>query len=110
MKKKLIIFVFNILIQCYILGYWPIIPPPLSSVAQVSPNATSYSYPSVPLRPVPTPPPNLSSLTEEELRQMEGNLRAAVEARIETLRRVQLLLDAATAMMGQYNSAAATVV
>lgn len=59
----------------------------------------------IPLPPVPVPPPNLSLLSEEELRQMEGDLRQAVEARIETLRRVQLLLDAAMATMGQYQTA-----
>lgn len=62
----------------------------------------------VPLPPVPTPPPNLSTLSEDELRAMEGNLRQAVETRIQTLQRVQLLLDAANAMMNQYQSAAAT--
>lgn len=62
----------------------------------------------VPLPPVPTPPPNLTTLNEEELRAMEGNLRQAVEARIQTLQRVQLLLDAANAMMNQYQTAAAT--
>lgn len=66
-------------------------------------------FPSVvPLPPVPTPPPNLTALTEEELNAMEGNLRQAVEARIQTLQRVQLLLDAANAMMNQYQTAAAT--
>lgn len=64
--------------------------------------------PMVPLPPIPTPPPNLTELTEEELRSMEGNLRQAVEARIQTLQRVQLLLDAATIMMNQYQTAAAT--
>ncbi|XP_024938867.1 E3 ubiquitin-protein ligase synoviolin isoform X1 [Cephus cinctus] len=64
--------------------------------------------PMVPLPPVPTPPPNLTTLSEEELRAMEGNMRQAVEARIETLQRVQLLLDAANAMMNQYQTAAAT--
>ncbi|XP_015120108.1 E3 ubiquitin-protein ligase synoviolin A [Diachasma alloeum] len=62
----------------------------------------------VPFPPVPTPPPNLTALSEDELRAMEGNLRQAVEARIETLQRVQLLLDAANAMMNQYQTAAAT--
>lgn len=64
--------------------------------------------PMVPLPPIPTPPPNLTELTEDELRAMEGNLRQAVEARIQTLQRVQLLLDAANAMMNQYQAAAAT--
>ncbi|CAL7949652.1 unnamed protein product [Xylocopa violacea] len=62
----------------------------------------------VPLPPIPTPPPNLTELSEEELRAMEGNLRQAVEARIQTLQRVQLLLDAANAMMNQYQTAATT--
>ncbi|KAL0107676.1 hypothetical protein PUN28_014763 [Cardiocondyla obscurior] len=62
----------------------------------------------VPLPPIPVPPPNLIELSEEELRAMEGNLRQAVEARIQTLQRIQLLLDAANAMMNQYQTAAAT--
>lgn len=64
--------------------------------------------PMVPLPPVPAPPPNLTTLTDEELRAMEGNMRQAVEARIQTLQRVQLLLDAANAMMSQYQTAAIT--
>lgn len=64
--------------------------------------------PMVPLPPVPAPPPNLTTLNDEELRAMEGNMRQAVEARIQTLQRVQLLLDAANAMMSQYQTAAAT--
>ncbi|CAK9813506.1 E3 ubiquitin-protein ligase HRD1 [Anthophora quadrimaculata] len=72
----------------------PLFPPPFPAM--------------VPLPPIPTPPPNLTELSEEELRAMEGNLRQAVEARIQTLQRVQLLLDAANAMMNQYQTAAAT--
>lgn len=68
----------------------------------------SNFYPIIQLPPVPVPPPNLTALSEEELRQMEGNLRQAVEHRIETLRRVQLLIDAAITMMGQYQTAAQT--
>ncbi|KAL7297446.1 hypothetical protein TKK_0009818 [Trichogramma kaykai] len=77
-----------------------------SGIVTGVPVFTHSFQPIIPLPPVPTPPPNLSNLTEEELRSMEGNLRAAVEARIETLQRVQLLLDAATAMMSQYQTAA----
>ncbi|XP_014482479.1 PREDICTED: E3 ubiquitin-protein ligase synoviolin B-like [Dinoponera quadriceps] len=62
----------------------------------------------VPFPPIPVPPPNLTELSEEELRAMEGNLRQAVQARIQTLQRIQLLLDAANAMMNQYQRAAAT--
>ncbi|XP_033226912.1 E3 ubiquitin-protein ligase synoviolin A-like [Belonocnema kinseyi] len=65
--------------------------------------------PMIPLPPVPTPPPNLTTLSEEELRAMEGNLRQALEARIQMLQRVQLLLDAANAMMSQYQTVAATI-
>ncbi|KAM0731892.1 E3 ubiquitin-protein ligase HRD1 [Formica fusca] len=62
----------------------------------------------VPLPPIPVPPPNLTELSEEELRAMEGNLRQAVQARIQTLQRIQLLLDAANAMMNQYQTVAVT--
>ncbi|XP_043255770.1 E3 ubiquitin-protein ligase synoviolin A isoform X1 [Colletes gigas] len=75
-------------------GGVPLFPPPFPTM--------------VPLPPIPTPPPNLTELSEEELRAMEGNLRQAVEARIQTLQRVQLLLDAARAMMNHYQTAAAT--
>jgi len=47
-------------------------------------------------------------LSEEELRAMEGNLRQAVQIRIQTLHRIQLLLSAANVMMNQYQTAAAT--
>ena len=59
---------------------------------------------------VPPPPPiipagiNFSTLSEEELRAMEGTERSAVEARIENLRTIQILLDAAVVMMGQNNA------
>lgn len=72
----------------------PLFPPPFPTM--------------VPLPPIPTPPPNLAELSEQELRAMEGMLRQSVEARIQTLQRVQLLLDAATAMMNHYQTAAAT--
>lgn len=62
----------------------------------------------VPLPPIPVPPPNLTELSEEELRAMEGNLRQAVQSRIQTLQRIQLLLDAASAMMNQYQTVAVT--
>lgn len=75
-------------------GNIPLFPPPFPTM--------------VPWPPIPTPPPNLTELSEEELRAMEGNLRQAVQARIQTLQRVQLLLDAANAMMSQYQTVAAT--
>jgi len=52
------------------------------------------------------PPPNLATLSEEELRQLEGMERHNVEARIKLLQRIQSLLDSAVTLMGQYSSIA----
>ena len=52
------------------------------------------------------PPPNLAALSEEELRQLEGSERHNVEARIKLLQRIQLLLDTAVTLMGQYSTVA----
>ncbi|XP_074107730.1 septin interacting protein 3 isoform X5 [Cotesia typhae] len=66
-------------------------------------------FPSIiPLPIVPIPPLHLNTLNEEELHEMEGNLREAVEARIQTLQRIQLLLDAANVLMNQYQNVTAT--
>merc|ERR1712083_722304 len=54
--------------------------------------------------PPPMPPQNFSGLTDEELKAMEGNERANVEARIKCLRNIQVLLDAAVMEMQQYSS------
>lgn len=53
---------------------------------------------------VPPPPPLLQTtgLTEEELRRMEGNMRDNIEARLQCLRNVQILLDSAVVQMQQY--------
>ena len=50
---------------------------------------------------------NTSSLTMEELRAMEGELRENVEARINVLRNVHSLLDTAITQLNQYSQAAA---
>jgi len=54
--------------------------------------------------PPPMPPQDFSGLTVEELKAMEGNERANVEARIKCLRNIQVLLDAAVMEMQQYSS------
>ncbi|XP_017768393.1 PREDICTED: E3 ubiquitin-protein ligase synoviolin A-like [Nicrophorus vespilloides] len=59
------------------------------------------------MQPPPMPPPNLSNLSPEQLRRMEGRERENVEARIQWLRNIQLMLDAANMMFQQYNTAAA---
>lgn len=51
---------------------------------------------------VPTPLPKLSTLSAEELKKLEGQEREAVEARIQLLRNIQLMLDSSVAMMQQY--------
>ncbi|XP_013400615.1 E3 ubiquitin-protein ligase synoviolin A [Lingula anatina] len=54
--------------------------------------------------PVPSPPPNFSGLNEEELRAMEGTERRHLEARIQHLRSIHTLLDAAVVMLQQYTT------
>ncbi|EFN70051.1 E3 ubiquitin-protein ligase synoviolin [Camponotus floridanus] len=83
-------------------------PQPGPQAPPQPPQAPGGNPPIVPLPPIPVPPPNLTELSEEELRAMEGTLRQAVQARIQTLQRIQLLLDAANAMMNQYQTVAVT--
>nr|XP_022904497.1 E3 ubiquitin-protein ligase synoviolin B [Onthophagus taurus] len=59
------------------------------------------------MTPPPIPPQNLASLTREQLQQLEGNERANVEARIQWLRNINVMLDAAVIMLQQYSAAAA---
>lgn len=62
-----------------------------------------HGFPPMPF-PMPPPPPppqppavplDLTGMSEEQLRAMEGNERRNVEARIECLRNIQVLLDVA---------------
>ena len=57
------------------------------------------------MMPPPMPPfmPNLSGLTDEQLRAMEGQERENVEARIRILRNVHSLLDSAILQLNQYS-------
>ena len=55
----------------------------------------------------PRPPADLSGLSEEELRAMEGIERENIEARIQWLRDIQSLLDGAMLLIQQYNTVAA---
>lgn len=54
------------------------------------------------------PPPDFSGLSDEQLRNMESSARQGVEARLQCLHNIQVLLDAATLMLQQYSVAAAT--
>ncbi|XP_062579545.1 E3 ubiquitin-protein ligase synoviolin-like [Saccostrea cucullata] len=53
------------------------------------------------------PPSNLSELSTEDLRKIEGQERENVEARIQWLRDIQALMDGAMVMINQYNTVAA---
>lgn len=55
---------------------------------------------------MPIPPTNGSfeSLTDEQLRAMEGEQRGALEARVRCLENIRTLLDAAVVHMQQYFS------
>lgn len=56
---------------------------------------------------MPRPPSNLSELSTEDLRRIEGQERENVEARIQWLRDIQALMDGAMVMINQYNTVAA---
>ncbi|VDK79772.1 unnamed protein product [Litomosoides sigmodontis] len=69
--------------------------------------ATLPGFPFVALPPFAVPPmfppvPSFVGLTDEEVAAMEGTERAAVEARINCIRNIGLLLDAATMQLQQY--------
>lgn len=90
----------------------PVTPPSNGVPPNVTPTINIPSFPLPPfpifpfMAPPPMPPQNLQNLSDEELRQMEGNERANVEARIQCLRNIQVMLDAAVVMMQQYTAAA----
>lgn len=54
------------------------------------------------------PPPPMSSLSDEELRALEGSTRAAIENRLLILKNVQMLMDAVQAQMQLYNMVSAS--
>ncbi|CAH2003609.1 unnamed protein product [Acanthoscelides obtectus] len=81
--------------------------------ASSAPGSSTFAFPPpppfsfmpfMPPPPPPMPPQHLARLNAEELRRMEGNERENVEARIQCLRNIQMLLDAAVMMMQQYSS------
>ncbi|VDL80346.1 unnamed protein product [Nippostrongylus brasiliensis] len=58
---------------------------------------------------MPRPPPQLDQLSEEDLRAMEGQSRAALERRVKMLQDISTLLDAAIAQMQQYTAVFGTL-
>ena len=58
--------------------------------------------------PPPLPPVNLTGMSEEAIRAMEGTELAHVQARIQCLRNVRTLLDASMTQMQQYMNIVST--
>ncbi|XP_058814131.1 E3 ubiquitin-protein ligase HRD1 isoform X2 [Topomyia yanbarensis] len=54
--------------------------------------------------PLPPVPPALDTLTDAELRAMEGNDRHHIEQRIKHLQNIRTLMDASVALMNQYSA------
>jgi hypothetical protein len=54
--------------------------------------------------PPPLPPRDFTGLTDEELRNMEGTTREAIEARIRAMRQIMIMLDCATMMANQVST------
>ncbi|KRY52538.1 E3 ubiquitin-protein ligase synoviolin [Trichinella britovi] len=83
-----------------------IIQPPAPGVGDGTPssiNSTVFASFTGNAQAFPTPP-DFTGLTDEEVREMEGNERKSVEARIRCLRNIQTLLDGAVVLMQQYTS------
>ncbi|XP_065339584.1 E3 ubiquitin-protein ligase synoviolin A [Cloeon dipterum] len=51
--------------------------------------------------PPPLPPRDFTGLSEEELQNLEGTTREAIEARIRTMRQIVMMLDCASVMASQ---------
>uniref|UniRef100_A0A8C4QCL0 RING-type E3 ubiquitin transferase n=1 Tax=Eptatretus burgeri TaxID=7764 RepID=A0A8C4QCL0_EPTBU len=83
-------------------GFPPHPPPPFLMPGLVPPQMLG-------LPPMPPPPDDLSGLSEEELREMEGQERRHLQARVECLRNIQTLLDAAVVQMQQYSALVVTL-
>jgi len=97
-------------------------PPPTSTTGQAAsstmpppgaPSGFPFLMPPFPFMPFTVPPPlppvNFTGLSNEEVHAMEGQERQHVEARIQCLRNIQTLLDAAVVQMQQYSAIVAAM-
>jgi len=102
-------------------------PPPAPPFMNAPPFTTAPPF--VPPPPFMSPPPpympggmpifppqlfmngseNLRKLSDEELRKMEGQERANIEARLKVLRNVHALLDSAIVQLNQYSQVVTTL-
>ncbi|XP_026816134.1 E3 ubiquitin-protein ligase synoviolin B-like isoform X2 [Rhopalosiphum maidis] len=90
------------------------LPSLFNDIPQTSSNLPFTNIPRIPLNlpfvggiaiQPPNIPPNLDTLTDEELRLMEQNTRQGCLARIKYITDIKCMLDAAVVMMNQYSSA-----
>lgn len=58
---------------------------------------------------MPPPPPSLSTMSEEELRELEQEGRRGLEARLQCLQNIHTLLDAAMLNIHHYLTTVATL-
>jgi E3 ubiquitin-protein ligase synoviolin len=86
-------------------GTTPVNPTtPLTLPGSVIGNNPMFMIPPPAFNPLPNMEEMMRNLTDEELRNMEGQQRANVEARIECLTQIKTLLDAAVTQMNQYSA------
>ncbi|KAJ0002635.1 hypothetical protein NQD34_007784 [Periophthalmus magnuspinnatus] len=94
-------------------------PPPGSSLPGFPFSFPPPPFPSAPWLPVPPPPPfvssmppappSLSSLSDQELQDLEAEGRRGLEARLQCLQNIHTLLDAAMLNIHHYLSTVATL-
>uniref|UniRef100_A0A0N4ZT94 RING-type E3 ubiquitin transferase n=1 Tax=Parastrongyloides trichosuri TaxID=131310 RepID=A0A0N4ZT94_PARTI len=90
--------------QQHIINTLPNVSFPISTNVPIFP-MFSQAPPYPQMNPVSFPdPPEYSGLTDEELREMEDKTRDSVIARINALRNIQTLLEAATLQFDQYRN------
>lgn len=86
--------------------------PPYGQTGYPQPQGNPFAMPPFPYIPlVPPPPPlqNVTGLSYEELLRLEGTTREHLEARLECLRDIQILLDSAVVQMQQYSAVVSKV-
>ncbi|XP_055532925.1 E3 ubiquitin-protein ligase HRD1 [Wyeomyia smithii] len=76
---------------------------PLAMGSTFIPQFPLVGFPSYGI-PLPPVPPALDTLTDEELRAMEGNERRHVEERLRHLQNIRTLMDASISLMNQYTA------
>ncbi|XP_034664546.1 E3 ubiquitin-protein ligase HRD1 isoform X2 [Drosophila subobscura] len=79
----------------------PIPPMPMLSPFMMPPQFAYFTPPPLPPPPMPQ---DLSTLSDDELRAMEGDQRKHIEQRLKLLGNINLMLDSVGIMMNQYQT------